>query len=115
MGHALISTRTSQITLLRVCRACRSEPEFVIDLVKTGVVRAEGARPIEWRFTPQQQQRAEMATYLWRRYGLNTEGVAFVMGLLDANRILREQLQSVVEPRAEASQSMRRDALPAAE
>ena len=94
MDYALTLTRTSQITLLRVCRACRSEPAFVIGLVKTGVVKPQGARPIEWRFTPQEQQRAEMATYLWRRYGLNTQGVAFVMQLLDTNRMLREQLRS---------------------
>lgn len=94
MDHALTPTRTSQITLLRVCRACRSEPEFVISLVKTGIVKPEGTRPIAWRFTPQEQQRAEMATYLWRRYGLNTQGVAFVMQLLDVNRMLREQLRS---------------------
>lgn len=94
MDYALTPIRTSQITLLRVCRACRSEPEFVIGLVKTGIVKPAGARPIEWRFTPQEQQRAEMATYLWRRYGLNTQGVAFVMQLLDTNRMLREQLRS---------------------
>ncbi len=93
MRHALTPMQTSQITLLRICRACRSEPEFVIDLVKTGVVKPEGARPIEWRFTPQEQQRAEMAAYLWRRYGLNTEGVAFVMQLLEINRMLRDQLR----------------------
>jgi chaperone modulatory protein CbpM len=93
MSYAL--THISRITLLRVCRACRSEPGFVIDLVKAGVVRPKGARPIEWRFTPQERQRAEMAAYLWRRYGLNTEGVAFVMQLLDMNRMLREQLQAL--------------------
>jgi chaperone modulatory protein CbpM len=94
MGHALMPTQTSQITLLRVCRACRLEPAFVIDVVKTGVVKPEGTRPVEWRFTPLAQQRAEMAAYLWRRYDLNTEGVAFVMQLLDMNRMLREKLQS---------------------
>jgi hypothetical protein len=96
MAHALMPTQTSQLTLLRVCRACRSEPAFMIDLVKTGVIRpAAGGRPIEWRFTPQAQQRAEMATYLWRRYGLNPEGLAFVMQLLDMNKMLREQLRSL--------------------
>ncbi len=62
MNRAL--TQTSRIMLLRVCRACRSEPGFVIDLVKMGVVRPEGARPIEWRFTARERQRAEMAAYL---------------------------------------------------
>jgi hypothetical protein len=66
----------------------------VIKLVNTNVVKPQGARPIEWRFTPHQQQRAEMAAHLWRRFGLNTEGIVFVMGLLDANKILREKLRS---------------------
>ncbi len=95
MSHALMPTRTSRITLLRVCRACRSEPEFVLRLVETGVIKPEGVRPVEWQFTPQEQQRAEMAAHLWRRFGLNDEGVAFVMGLLDRNRILREKLRSL--------------------
>jgi hypothetical protein len=87
-----VATRTPQITLLRLCRACRSQPELVIDPVKTGSSKPRVAAT-EWRFTLQAQHRAEMATYLWRRCGLNTEGVAFVMGLLDTNRSLREKLQ----------------------
>jgi MerR HTH family regulatory protein len=93
MRHAIVPARTSHITLLRVCRACRLEPVFVIDLVKTGVVKPQGARPVEWRFTAQEQQRAEMAAYLWRRFDLNSEGLAFIMHLLDTNKLLRERLR----------------------
>jgi chaperone modulatory protein CbpM len=95
MRGGLVQMHTSQITLLRVCRACRSEPAFVIDLVEMGVVKPEGARPVEWRFTPQEQQRAETAAYLSQRYSLNTDGIAFVMGLLEMNRKLREQLRAL--------------------
>lgn len=95
MNDVLVPARVPQITLLRVCRVCRSEPEFVIELVKARVVEPMGARPCEWRFTPWEQQRMEMAAYLWRRFDLNPEGIAFVMRLLDMNRMLREQLLRV--------------------
>jgi chaperone modulatory protein CbpM len=91
MDHTPIRTQTSQITFSRVCRACRAEPEFVLKLVEAGIIKPKGTRPVEWRFTPEEQHRAEAATYLRRRYHLNAEAVAFVMQLLDTNRTLRSR------------------------
>ncbi len=55
MDHTPIRTQTSQITFSRVCRACRAEPEFVLKLVEAGIIKPKGTRPVEWRFTPEEQ------------------------------------------------------------
>jgi hypothetical protein len=95
MRYPMLPSTQSGITLLRVCRSCRCEPVFVMDLVRAGVLEPQGQRPIRWRFTPPQQRRAEMATYLSRRYDLNTEALTFMMKLMDMNQALRERLAAV--------------------
>ena len=95
MPYSMLPLAENNISLLRVCRRCRCEPVFVMNLVRSGVLEPQGQRPVRWRFTPPQQRRAEMASYLARRYELNTEALTFVMQLMDMNEALRERLAAI--------------------
>lgn len=78
-----------RLTLVEVCRICKVSAEEVIALVNEGVVEVEGKEPSTWRFNALAFERLRIALRLERDLGVNLEGAALVIDLLEELNRLR--------------------------
>ncbi len=82
------------MTLAQLCRCCQVDAELVLDYVEAGIlqpVRREGACT-QWRFQRTQLMRLRRAQRLQRDLGVNLEGAALALDLLDEISHLRRRL-----------------------
>lgn len=82
-----------ELSVRDVCHACGSSAEWVIELVREGVLEAEGDASGEWRFSGATLSRAIRARRLQHELDLNLHGVALVLELTDEIERLRRQLR----------------------
>ena len=85
----------TSFTLLRLCQVCRVEPQTVMGMVSYGLLKPYGIRPVRWRFSADNVALVHSAARLQREFGMNLEGVAYTLELLNANRALRTRLREV--------------------
>jgi chaperone modulatory protein CbpM len=78
-----------RLTLVEVCQICEVSAEEVIELVNEGVIEVEGAEPSTWRFNAPAFERLRIALRLERDLGVNLEGAALVIDLLEELNRLR--------------------------
>lgn len=71
-----------------LCRFCRVEEAWVIDMVEHGVLEPEGASTQTWRFHGISISRARKASRLRRDLGINTAGLAMVLSLLEERDVM---------------------------
>ncbi|MEP6874485.1 MAG: chaperone modulator CbpM [Burkholderiales bacterium] len=81
------------LTLVELCRACRTEEEQVRVWVVEGVLTPIGASPPEWRFAGASLRRARLALTLTRELEINAPGVAFALDLMDEIEALKASLR----------------------
>jgi chaperone modulatory protein CbpM len=81
-----------ELTLAEVSRGCAVHAEYVVELVQEGVLSPRGGEPQRWRFGGGALRRVNTALRLQRDLGLNLEGVALAMQLLDEVSELRARL-----------------------
>ncbi len=81
-------------TLAEVSRACAVEIDFVVELVREGVVEPDGAEPGRWRFTQTHLRRVRVASHLHRDLGVNLAGAALALELLEEIEALRARLRA---------------------
>jgi chaperone modulatory protein CbpM len=85
----------TELTLAEVCRACSVQIEFVVELVKEGVLAPVGQEPERWRFTYAHMRLVRVASRLERDLGVNLAGAALALELLEEIEALRARLQAL--------------------
>ena len=100
MSKPLMQTRITgfileeqtELTLADLCRACAADTALVIELVDEGVLSPVGNAPEQWRFTGLHMHRARTALTLQRDLGVNLQGAALAVELLEELDRVRAQL-----------------------
>ncbi|MGB5162591.1 MAG: chaperone modulator CbpM [Thermoanaerobaculia bacterium] len=70
-------------TLEQICQICRLEKKVILTLVEEGVLDPEGDEPATWRFPGTSVTHVRIVVRLQRDLGVNLEGAAIVLDLLD--------------------------------
>jgi chaperone modulatory protein CbpM len=71
------------LSLQDLCRFCRADEAWVIELVEHGVLTPHGHAVEDWQFFGTSIARAKKARRLNRDLGINVAGVALVLDLLE--------------------------------
>jgi chaperone modulatory protein CbpM len=74
-------------------RACHCSREWIVTLVREGVLAPTDPRAAEWRFAGESLRRARQATRLQRELELETPALALVLELLDRIEALERRLR----------------------
>jgi chaperone modulatory protein CbpM len=89
----------TELSLQDICRACKVQPELIIELVREGVLAPAGhagnsaqAVPEQWHFSGVHLHRARVALRLQNDLGVNLAGAALALELLDELEQLRMRL-----------------------
>lgn len=81
------------LSLSELCHACSAHAEWVVELVEEGVIEPEGGpEPSGWRFYGTSLRRARVARRLQSDLGINLNGAAVVLELLEEIEVLRLRL-----------------------
>lgn len=75
------------------CARLHVEPGRVAALVEAGVIEPHGAGPESWVFPPDALRRARIAARLIADLGVNAEGVAVILDLVEQRRALEARLR----------------------
>ena len=94
MSGVVLDERT-EFSLGDVCRACSMHIEWIVTLVEEGVLEPAGRDQASWRFTGTQLRSARTISRLQRDLGVNVEGAALVLELIDELEALRERLAAL--------------------
>ena len=81
-----------EMSLKDLCRFCGSDESWVIELVDLGVLDPRGSTAGTWRFRGLSLSRAKKAQRLSRDLGINAQGVAVVLDLLEQRDSIRRRL-----------------------
>jgi chaperone modulatory protein CbpM len=90
-----ILEETTSLTLRELSSACSVQAERIIELVDEGVIEPVSYRRTRWEFSGESLARARRAVALQRDLGLNLEGAALALDLLDEIERLRARLRAV--------------------
>ncbi len=83
---------TVELTLADLCRACSCHAEWVIALVDEGILEPVQISRPHMRFSAICLQRARTARHLQRDLGINLQGIALALDLLEQIDTLNTQL-----------------------
>jgi chaperone modulatory protein CbpM len=92
---ALILEDQTELTLADICRACAADTALIIEMVDEGVLAPTGPAPTKWRFSGQHLQHAKVALRLQRDLGVNFQGAALALQLLEEMDVLRARLRGM--------------------
>jgi len=90
--NGLLLDETTVLSLDEVCQACSSSNEWVIELVKEGVLEPRGQLQTQWQFSARCLQKAYAAMRLQRDLDINLSGIALALDLLDEIDNLKSRL-----------------------
>ncbi|MET0658667.1 MAG: chaperone modulator CbpM [Steroidobacteraceae bacterium] len=77
-------------TLVRCCQLPREE---LVAMVDAGLLEPRGEQPSAWRFSGIDLQRARVVQRLIQDLGVNLEGAALILDLLDERAELRSRMR----------------------
>lgn len=83
------------LDLRELARVCGATDQTVTLLVSEGVLRPEGARPQEWRFSGVQVCRARRALRLQRDLELDLAATALALDLIEELEALRQHVRAL--------------------
>lgn len=83
------------LTLAELCSACTVHAERVVELVEEGVLEPRGDDARRWRFPSTCLRRVRVAIRLQTDLGVNLQGVALALQLMDEMDALQRQLGHV--------------------
>jgi len=92
-GFTLVASTT--LGLRELSSACAVQAEYIIELVEEGVIEPVSYRRRKWQFTGASLTRARRAVALQRDLGLNIQGAALALDLIDELDRLRSRLRAV--------------------
>lgn len=85
----------TEFTLVDLGQACSVNTEWIILLVKEGIIDpVEETDAMNWRFPGTSLQRVRTARRLHHDLGLNLAGIALALDLLDEIEILRQRINT---------------------
>ncbi|ALP53160.1 MerR family transcriptional regulator [Candidatus Tenderia electrophaga] len=84
-----------RLTLTQLSRACEVRNEWLLELVREGVIEPEETAAREWIFAGASLRRARVALRLQRDLGVNLCGAALALQLMDELETLRARLEAV--------------------
>lgn len=82
-----------EISLAQLCEACELSEEEVVKLVDEGIIDPLGHKPAVWRFQAVSLRRVRITRNLKQELGVNTQGAALALDLLEELAQLRERLR----------------------
>jgi chaperone modulatory protein CbpM len=83
------------LTLGQLCRACDVHADWIISIVEESIIEPQGANSRLWRFSGASMIRARSALRLQRDLGINLEGIALALDLMEELESLRTQLKAL--------------------
>ena len=84
-----------EFSLLELCRCCAVQAETIIEMVDEGMLTPEGMAPGDWRFGGTALRRVEITLNLKQDLGVNLQGAALVLDLLDEIEELRARVHNL--------------------
>jgi chaperone modulatory protein CbpM len=81
------------VTLAELTQLCGSSGRTLHLMVTEGMLRPQGNRPEDWRFSGLEVRRARRAVRLQRDLDLNLAGAALALDLLDELETLRARIR----------------------
>jgi chaperone modulatory protein CbpM len=87
-----------KLTLSELCLACGHQEEWIIKLVDEGVLEPSGENQLNWRFSGVSLRTVHSAMRLERDLGINIEGVALALELIEEVEQLRYRLKLYEDP-----------------
>jgi len=85
----------TEVTLIQLCRSCNVRGELIEAMVEQGILEPSGRRGPHWCFPLSSLKRARIALHLQRDLGVNLEGAALALDLLDRIDELNARLRAV--------------------
>jgi chaperone modulatory protein CbpM len=92
---AFVLEEQTGLTLDDLCRACTADSVWIAELVEEGILRPAGDAPEQWRFTGLHLHHARVAVRLQRDLGVNLQGAALALQLMEELDALRARLRSL--------------------
>ena len=93
---ALLVDQDAPVTIQELARFCEQQTDWVIMLVKQGVLPpAQGPRPEQWVFTSVSVTRARHVARLQRDFEVNLDAAALMVDLMEEVRHLRNSLGAI--------------------
>ncbi len=92
---AFVMEEQTGLTLDDLCRACTVDSVLIGELVEEGILHPAGDIPEQWRFTGLHLHHAKVAVRLQRDLGVNLQGAALVLQLLEELDALKARLRSL--------------------
>lgn len=83
------------LTLGELSYACHVHAEWIIELVEEGILEPVGNNAVHWRFPCDSIKRAQAAIRLQQDLGINLEGAALALDLIDEIETLHCQLRKL--------------------
>jgi chaperone modulatory protein CbpM len=90
----LIDEQTT-FTLAELCRCCAVEAELIEALVEQGILEPIGRRGRHWCFPSSSLRRTRITLHLQRDLGVNLEGAALALDLLERIEELDARLRAL--------------------
>ena len=91
----IIVEEATEFTLGELSRACGKPAEWILALVEEGVIEPVGADQTHWRFRGHCLRRVRIVQRLQSDLGLNLEGAALALELLEEVETLRNRLAAI--------------------
>lgn len=83
------------LTLIELSRCSAVPVDWIVDLVEHGVLDPKGGTSRDWRFESHSLSLVIRARRLQTDLGLNLEGIALALNLLEENAALRRRLHAL--------------------
>lgn len=90
-----IFDETGEITLLQLCRSCAVGAETIEALIEQGIIEPVGRRAGHWCFPAVSMRQTRITLQLQRDLGVNLEGAALALELMEQIDELRARLAAL--------------------
>ncbi len=94
----LVLSEDVELSIGEIARACRVQPDWVLELVSEGIIEPASQDQNQWRFSGTTLRRVRTVRRLQGDLGVNLAGAALALELLDELEDLRRRVR-VLEQR----------------
>jgi chaperone modulatory protein CbpM len=84
-----------EFSLVDLCRCCSVKAETIIEMVDEGMLSPYGLTPADWRFGGTSLRKVEITLNLQRDLGINLQGAALALDLLEEIEVLRARIRNL--------------------
>ena len=91
-GEAQLPAEGEWLSVTQVCRASQIDLAVVVELANLGLVDPRGEAPLEWHLSARELIRVRTAARLMRDLGVDVNGAALAVELIETRRELEMRL-----------------------